>query len=213
MTMSKRHFFLLPSVAIAVILTGGGCIREVDEDIQSTVDRTIGIPIGAYEQAVRLTDGEQARQHREEEAESNYVTVAMIVTEGSAVPDGVTLGPTIGCNDRVAFIKVSRLTDSGQVVIDALNTLFGLNDATYGGLHNSLAESTLKVSDRAYTTGSAGVEIRMEGSVMSAGTCDDPRIRAQIEETIRYFEPNFTVILNDSDSAWRCFGNQTGLCK
>lgn len=209
---NQSIFLFLPLLSGILVFGGAGCVKTVDETAQTVVDGAAGVPLGAYNQAVALTDGERARQHREAEAASNYVTVALVGLEGAARPAGAVLGPEIGCSDQIGYVPVSRVSDSGQVVVDALNTLLSLKETDYGGFHNSLAASSLRVVGPA-TAGSAGVEIRLEGKPLSGGTCDDPRIRAQIEETIRYFEPNFTIFLNGSESAWRCVGNMSGLCQ
>ena len=197
-----------------LVLVGSGCISSVDETADTVITGAVKTPLAALNKAKQLTDIEQARLNRQAEESSNYVTIALILTEGSEVPEGTGLGPIIGCSDRVVMVPMSRVSDSGEVVIDALNTLFGLRDPSPEGFYSSLAFSDVKVLNRSIATSDGvNVTIRLEGKLVSSGVCDDPRIKAQIEETIRHFYPNFKIVLNGSESAWRCFGDQSGLCK
>ena len=210
----QKRIFIIMALAVGLVMVGSGCISSEDETADTVVTGAVKTPLAALDKAKQLTGTEQARLNRQAEESSNYVTVALILTEGSDIPEGVVLGPTIGCSDRVAMVSMSRVSDSGEVVIDALNTLFGLRDPSPKDFYSSLAFSDVKVLNRSIATSDGvNVMIRLEGDLVSSGVCDTPRIKAQVEETIRHFYPNFKIVLNGSESAWRCFGDQSELCK
>lgn len=81
------------------------------------------------------------------------------------------------------------------------------------GLRNAVAPSapTIKLTNIHYD-GKTRV-IDFEGSFLSAGTCDDPRIKAQIEETVKLYASDYRIQLNGKESEWRCLFDQSGTCK
>jgi hypothetical protein len=211
--LSKKRI-AITAMLTGLILVGAGCISAIDDTTDTVITGAFKTPLTALDKAKQLSGNERARVNRQNEEISNYVTTALILTEGSEVPEGAVLGPAIGCNDQVALVQMSRVDASGAVVVDALNTLFALKNPSYKGFYSALAFSSLKAPNQNIaTTDGVNVTIRIDGELMSAGACDDPRIKAQVEETIRHFHPNFTILLNGSESAWRCFGDQSGLCK
>jgi hypothetical protein len=56
-------------------------------------------------------------------------------------------------------------------------------------------------------------EVWLSGDLVSGGACDVPRVKAQVEETVRLYSPVFKIYLNGSESAWRCFGDMSGQCE
>lgn len=103
-----------------------------------------------------------------------------------ALEDEGNSGPLVGCGDSVVTVTSTYATfrTVNQKVTGALTTLFGVEDQNYGesGLYNALYQSELNVD----TVSVSDEEIRVElsGTLLSGGTCDDPRIQAQIQETI-----------------------------
>jgi hypothetical protein len=196
------------SIALAaLLLVGGGCSRVADDAMQP-----ITVPLGALEQAKELTAEEKARATAEAEALTNEVGVVMIITEGVEVPPGLTPGEMIGCNDRPVVVQLTRETATGDVLRDALNTLFAVRDTNVQGALNSLDDATLKVDDIRSTDG-VTTEVHISGALNSGGTCDDPRITEQVEGTIRRFRPKYKVFWNGSEANWRCHGDMSGECK
>lgn len=214
MSIFSKREIIITVLLSGLALIGAGCLSVIDETSETVITGAVKTPLVALDKAKQLTVDEQARSNRQAEESTNYVTVALILTEGSEVPEGTVLGPTIGCNDRVVMVPMSRISDSGEVVIDALNTLLAQKDPTYKGYYTALAFADIKVLNRYIaTTDGVNVRIQLEGTFNSGGTCDDPRIKAQVEETIRHFYPNFKIILNGSETAWNCIGDMSGLCE
>lgn len=212
MTLISR--FSVVFAAAALIFAGVGCsvFKAADKTAADLVGGAVGTPVNILNQAKTLTAAEQARLDREAEAVANEMTVALVLTEGSEDPGTGRLGETIGCNDRVAFVQVPRETDTGDPLRDDLNSLFALRDTNWRGYYNALAFSTLAV-DKIQSRDGVTTEVWLTGEPRSGGTCDDPRVRSQIEETVRRLRPEFVIYLNGYKDNWRCFGNMSGLCE
>jgi hypothetical protein len=109
-------------------------------------------------------------------------------------------GGPIGCGDTVVpvTVEVPVATTTEGKITEALTKLFSLHDPYYGlsGLYNTLYENTLTIDDVRIENDAAGVIL--SGSTGARGVCDEPRIEAQITETVKQFS-GFTrvvIILN-----------------
>lgn len=192
----------------SLALFGAGCA-----DQPSPLDG-IGASVGALNEAKELTAEEAARKRRGDDVMTVDISVATIITEGSDVPPAVTrVEPgTIGCNDRVGYVRVFRETDYGDVAWDALASLLANRESTIEQTYNSTWQSSLVV-ESVRPTSDGPIEVRLTGLPLSGGTCDDPRIKAQVEYTVSQYWPDYRILLNGSESAWRCIGDMSGLCK
>jgi len=100
--------------------------------------------------------------------------------------DAGKLGKKIGCDDSV--VAVERIIPVTNAVLRAsLNELLSVREQVYGesGLYNALYQSTLKLDDVGIVGGNA--TIYLSGKVVLGGTCDSPRVDAQIKETALQF--------------------------
>jgi hypothetical protein len=79
------------------------------------------------------------------------------------------------------------IPETEGVLRAALSELLSIDEQYYGqsGLYNALYQSDLQVEDVAIESGTAVIEL--SGSLMLAGECDNPRVKAQIEETALQF--------------------------
>lgn len=118
-----------------------------------------------------------------------------------AMEDNGASGEAIGCGDSIVFVDKtvsasSTITDSAKVEI-ALNELFSVGTPFYGqsGLYNGLTHSSGLVVD-AITIEDVRIRVDIGGEMISAGTCDDPRIKEQIISTI---EANSEFTVSDED--------------
>ncbi len=200
----------LSALLTTLLFVGAGCVPAADKVVDDAL-RPVTVPFEALEKAGDLSAEQRARANEENERMTNEVGVVMILTEGAEAPTGVLPGEVIGCNDRPVVVQMTRETATGNTMLDALATLFAVRDSNVGGLHNSLAYSELAVDDIRSPDGIT-TEVRITGNIVSGGACDDPRIKEQIEGTIRRFKPTFRVLLNGSESAWRCHGDMSGEC-
>lgn len=210
--MLMRHSKTVFAVAFVLLFVGAGCAKIADQAAEQAV-QPIAVPLRALDDSKKTLAGVQAGLNRDgAETDQDTIVVTLVLTEGSQLPYGAVLGAEFGCGDRLAVSKVKRISDSGDQAFDALNSLLAVKDASANGLYDALAQSSLKVEKIA--PGKDGLaEVRLVGQPLSGGTCDDPRIKSQVEETVRRFLPKFRVILNGTEAAWRCFGDMSGNCK
>lgn len=95
-------------------------------------------------------------------------------------------GGSVGCGDQVVPV-VRRIPATNGVLAAALNELLNLKSQTIGesGLYNALYQSDLHLDIARIVNGQA--EIVLSGTARTNGTCDKPRIIAQIDQTARQF--------------------------
>ena len=198
-------------VPALLVLIGAGCFRAAEKLADDAV-LPVKAPVEALGQAKAVTNEAKARANEEAEMVSDDVTVAMIVTEGAKAPEGADVqAGTIGCNDRVAYVKEHRAAATDSVLHDALTTLLSIKDSERNGYYNALWQSSLTV-DKIQSRDGVVTEVWLKGATKSGGACDDPRIKAQLEWTIKRFKPSFKIFLNGTEEHYACIGNMSGEC-
>ncbi|MFF5792181.1 GerMN domain-containing protein [Paeniglutamicibacter sp. NPDC012692] len=97
--------------------------------------------------------------------------------------EGVS-GPKIGCGDTLVATETGPVEFTNQVEA-AINALLKDDSSTHGesGLKNAVAASNLKF--KSSTVKGDQVTVNLTGTVMSGGTCDDPRIIEQLKYTAK----------------------------
>jgi len=108
-------------------------------------------------------------------------------------------GKLIGCNDSV--IPVEFEIQAGEEPIKAaLELLFSFKDQLVGPvqLYNALYQSNLRV-DRIELDPSGEAQVWLSGEYLLGGVCDNPRFKAQIEETVLSFDQVSTVMVYIND--------------
>jgi hypothetical protein len=119
-----------------------------------------------------------------------------LLAADSSNPENV---PIEGCGTE--FLTRVEATNDLE---STLQELFAIKDPLKSAL--SLSDIQVSVIDQT---------VNLEGELMSAGTCDVPRIKNQIELTVETFaseDQEFNITLNGSESAYKCFGDESGLC-
>ncbi len=208
--MTHRRF--LPLLASILLFTGAGCSQLADQAAEQAV-QPVAAPLKALDSSKKTLAQVQAGLNQEgAAADQDTVTVALVLTDGSQLPYGAVLGEEFGCGDRLAFTKIKRTADSGDQAADALAALLALKDTNANGLYDALAMSALKL-DGIWRGADGTSDVLLTGQPQSGGVCDDPRIKNQVEATVRRFLTHYRVLLNGSEAKWRCFGDQSGLCK
>jgi hypothetical protein len=103
-----------------------------------------------------------------------------------ALEDNGQSGEKVGCDDSVVPVEVEVPYTRG-VLRAALGKLLSLREQYYGqsGLYNALYQSSLQVENVVIEGGVA--TINLTGTLMLGGVCDNPRVKAQIEETALQF--------------------------
>jgi len=109
-----------------------------------------------------------------------------------AVGDNGVSGQLIGCGDSLVPVQV-EIPYSQAVLKASLEKLLSLKTQYYGqsGLYNALYQSDLQLESVTLVNGKA--VIKLTGTLMLGGECDDPRVVAQLEGTARQFPTVQTV--------------------
>jgi hypothetical protein len=102
------------------------------------------------------------------------------------IEDNGQTGTPVGCGDSVLPVQVAIQPTQG-VLKAALIELLSIKDQYYGqsGLYNALYQSDLLVDSISINNGKASVYLT--GSLILGGECDNPRVQAQLEQTVLQF--------------------------
>lgn len=103
-----------------------------------------------------------------------------------AIGDNGRSGKKIGCEDSI--VAVNRvIPQTSAPLTAALKELLSLRERNYGqsGLYNALYQSTLKLDGVSIVN--ARAIINLSGGLMLGGVCDNPRVKAQLEEIALQF--------------------------
>ena len=150
---------------------------------------TLSIPTATQVQQVPATVAPPTSTTAAEQA----VKIVLIELE-----DNGQSGPLVGCGDSAIPINVTIPPTQG-VLRAALEKLFSAKQQFYGesGYYNALYQSDLDVSAVRIEQGNA--IIHLTGTIVLGGTCDAPRVQAQIEQTALQFSTvsDVTVFVND----------------
>jgi LysM repeat protein len=97
-----------------------------------------------------------------------------------ALGDNGQSGTRIGCDDSVVPVEVS-IPPSNAPLRASLDKLLSIKDQYYGqsGLYNALYQSNLWVTEARIVSRQATVHLA--GSELVSGTCDVPRVAAQLQ--------------------------------
>jgi spore germination protein GerM len=114
-----------------------------------------------------------------------------------ALGDGGKAGQKIGCGDSIVAVD-RQIPATNSTLTATYKALFALTDKNDGpsGLYNALYQSKLKVDGISISAGKA--VINLSGSLLLGGTCDNPRVQAQIEQTALQFSTvkSVSIFLN-----------------
>lgn len=115
-----------------------------------------------------------------------------------ALEDNGQSGTLVGCGDSAIPVTVTIPKTQG-VLRAALEKLLSAKKQFYGesGYYNALYQSDLQVAKVTIEQGKA--IIHLTGTIMLGGTCDAPRLEAQIEQTALQFSTvsDVVVFVND----------------
>lgn len=141
--------------------------------------------------------GSEDDEEDEDEDDTSSMTLKLAMV---AMEDNGESGEMIGCGDSIVFVNktvTGDLDEEREVIETALTELFAVQDPFYGesGLYNGLTHSSNLAVDEVEVEDSS-VRVDITGSLISAGTCDDPRIKEQILSTI---EENTDLTVTDAD--------------
>ena len=100
--------------------------------------------------------------------------------------NGATDSNKIGCGDAVLPVD-RQIAQTTSVLTNTMKDLLSLHDHDYGqsGLVNALYSARLNVDGVTLVNGKA--TIKLSGSLNLGGVCDNPRVKAQLEQTALQF--------------------------
>ena len=103
-----------------------------------------------------------------------------------AVNDNGQSGLPVGCGDSAVPVQFAVAPTAG-VLKAALVALLSIKDQNYGksGLYDALYQSALQVENVSIAGGKAS--IYLSGNLKLGGECDNPRVQAQLEQTVLQF--------------------------
>jgi len=104
-----------------------------------------------------------------------------------ALGDDGQSGKEIGCDDSVVPVEV-EIEPTIAPLTAALEKLLTIDGREYGqsGLHNALYRSDLTLVSASVVDGEAVV--RLSGTLTLGGVCDEPRVQAQLRETVLQYD-------------------------
>lgn len=157
---------------------------EVTEEAASTSAPAAGVTAEA-QAAPTKTPQVSAQQAENDPAPQAVGDTQIYLVALDAEPEGSA--DAIGCGDGLVPVTV-ELEGSGDPLVGALNELLSIRDEFYGqsGLYSALYQSDLEVAAVQYE-GTTAI-VALEGELMMGGTCDTPRVRAQLEQTALQFD-------------------------
>jgi hypothetical protein len=184
----------LPTITFNIPTNTPAAIASSTEQINSTATAviptsTIVLPTATVAQQVLPTLTAFAPTTATEQT----VKIVLIALE-----DNGQSGILVGCGDSAIPITVTIPRTQG-VLRAALEKLFSAKQQFYGesGYYNALYQSDLQVAKVVIEQGKA--IIHLTGSIVLGGTCDAPRVEAQIEQTALQFSTvnDVAVFVND----------------
>lgn len=95
-------------------------------------------------------------------------------------------GGSVGCGDQVVAVR-RDVPRTAAPLTAALNLLLAQKSQYYGesGLYNALYQSNLRIAS--ITRSGSAWTIRLAGTLRLGGVCDNPRVKAQLEQTALQF--------------------------
>lgn len=115
-----------------------------------------------------------------------------------AIGDNGASGKKIGCGDSLIAVKVQIQPTLGvlRAALSELLALRGQKDYAGSGLYNALYQSNLSIESLEIVNREA--IIRLKGNLALGGVCDNPRAKAQLEESALQFSSldKATVFIN-----------------
>lgn len=154
--------------------------------------------------ACTVTETPPVETPEEEEEETGGVETIRLALV--AVDDGLSTPPAdaFGCGDSIVLIDSEEepFGNTNGDVLTALEALFAMEGSLVGAdeLYNSLAGSDITVDG--VNSDATTIYVSLSGSIISAGTCDDPRIEEQIRATVEANSPagmNISILFDGEE--------------
>jgi hypothetical protein len=111
--------------------------------------------------------------------------IALIALDGSTLASNM-IAPKIGCNDMIIFEDLNKEMMPKEVLETLFNFAdFDENEGYYNAFYSSsnLSVDNLSIDDAGVAT------VELSGNLQTGGMCDNPRVMAQIKQTIMVMKP------------------------
>jgi hypothetical protein len=182
---------LLPTISFEIPTSTATAVAAPTEQIDPTA--TVTIPTSTVVIPTATAISPAATASIPSTPADQTVKIVLIALE-----DNGQSGTLVGCGDSAIPITVTIPRTQG-VLRAALEKLLSAKQQFYGesGYYNALYQSDLQVEAVAIEQGKA--IIHLGGSLTLGGTCDAPRVEAQIEQTALQFSTvnDVAVFIND----------------
>lgn len=175
-----RKLFRLLLISFVLLI---GCTKN---EVEKPVSQPDGDNQSSGEQPVKEPDaGDLDDNLGTTDQESTGVTKVKIFLIG--IDDNGASGKKIGANDSAIPVLVD-IEPTKAPLKAALAKLLSLNEQMYGqsGFYHSLYQSELDIKSVMIDNGEAVIELT--GDLKLGGALDNPRVKAQLEETALQFE-------------------------
>ena len=175
---------LLIALLLALVLSAAGC-RGADPTIPADrVTPPADATAAPADATAAPADATAAPTEAPADPTVAPITSVQIVLIALEDPSA---GEPIGCNDGAVAVEAEP--GAGDDPLEAaINALLDVRDVYYGesGLYNVFHQSDLKIAQIERTA--SGTTLALEGTLRLAGTCDTPRVKAQLEMTAELAE-------------------------
>ena len=153
---------------------------ETKSKVAITIEPSAEVPAATGE-----TSAWTAEEGSPEAENPPYVNIYLVALE-----DNGKSGPAVGCGDSLVAVQAKYgLAKDESTAKDTLAKLFAVKQQYYGesGLYNALYQSDLKVESLTADANKKAT-LKLTGTMMLGGVCDNPRFEEQIRETVLQFK-------------------------
>jgi spore germination protein GerM len=175
----KSNYIIISILSLAIVITGVGLYVWQQQSSAESQQST-----SSAEMSVSPTPTKTAAQEKPSASETAEAVSQKVSLYHVAIGD-TQAGPEIGCGD--SLVGVTKQLTTVRPLTDSIKALLALDDEYYGesGLYNALWQSNLRLDSASISNGVA--TIALSGDLRLGGTCDSPRVKAQLEATATQF--------------------------
>lgn len=131
----------------------------------------------------QVAPGASQDQNTDTTTDQNSIAKRQVKIVYIADGDNGKIGEKIGCDDSA--VVISKAVDAVSAGQGALQALLADKSEKYGttGLRNALWQSDLSLD--LITINDQTADVKLSGDLQLAGVCDNPRVKAQLEGTVK----------------------------
>lgn len=174
--MNRNKLIIATLVILFLVLIGYGYTVNNQNSVSSTPSPST-TTVSTISPTTALSPSVSPQPSEGSQATVNQVKIVLIA---------LSSGGGIGCGDGTQQV-VRNITPTTAPLKAAMQELLAQKSQYYGqsGLYNALYQSNLSVQNVSIDNGIA--TINLSGTLQLGGTCDSPRVQAQLEQTALQF--------------------------